>query len=165
MPPPPQPPSDPAAAPGRDGQDALWAWVRGLDVVRSDENRWAAGVAGGLAVRFGVDPVLVRAGFVLLAIFGGLGIPLYLLAWALLPDASGAIVAERAVRQRDTRSIVLVVVVAAVVLGSLGGRGWWTVLPVGAVLYWVYRSRRGSRASAPSEVPPWSPPAVSPGGG
>jgi len=159
---PPQPPSDPAAAPGRGGQDAVWAWLRGLGVVRSDENRWLAGVAGGLADRFYVDPVLVRAGFVLLAVFGGLGVPLYLAAWALLPDTGDAILAERAVRQRDRKSIVLLVVVAAVILGSLDGRGWWATLPAAAVLYWLYRSRRGTRAPAPDAVPPWSPPVVAP---
>ncbi len=159
---PPQPPSDPAAAPGRGGQDAVWAWLRGLGVVRSDENRWMAGVAGGLADRFQVDPVLVRAGFVLLAVFGGLGLPLYLAAWVLLPDTGGAILAERAVRQRDRRSIVLVVVVAAIILGSVDGRGWWASLPAAAVLYWIYRSRRGTKAPTPDAVPPWSPPVVTP---
>ncbi|MEO3936171.1 PspC domain-containing protein [Dermatophilaceae bacterium Soc4.6] len=156
---PPQPPPDPAAAPGRRGQEGLWAWLRGLGIARSDENRWLTGVAGGLAVRFGVDPVLVRAGFVLLAIFGGLGVPLYALAWALLPDAQGSILAERAVRQRDKRSVGLLVLVAALVLGNLdGGRAWWSVLPVAALLYWFYRSRRRTATRTTGSIPVWTPP-------
>ncbi len=47
-----------------------------------------AGVAGGLAEYFDVDPAAVRIGFVALSLLsGGVGGPvLYLLAWAILPE-------------------------------------------------------------------------------
>lgn len=45
-----------------------------------------AGVAGGLADYFGLDPVLVRVLFVALAVFGGGGIILYIACWALIPE-------------------------------------------------------------------------------
>ena len=41
---------------------------------RSDRNRVAAGVAGGLGEYFGVDPVLFRVLFAVGAFFGGAGI-------------------------------------------------------------------------------------------
>jgi signal transduction histidine kinase/phage shock protein PspC (stress-responsive transcriptional regulator) len=44
-----------------------------------------AGVAAGLGHRLGVDPVLVRIGFVLLAFAGGAGVIAYGFLWALLP--------------------------------------------------------------------------------
>jgi len=48
--------------------------------------RMLGGVAAGLADYFDVDPVLVRVGFVVLALVGGLAVPLYLAGWALIPD-------------------------------------------------------------------------------
>jgi phage shock protein PspC (stress-responsive transcriptional regulator) len=44
------------------------------------------GVAGGLAEYSGIDPVLWRVGFVGLTIFGGAGVLVYLLLWALVPS-------------------------------------------------------------------------------
>jgi signal transduction histidine kinase len=59
------------------------------------ERRLLAGVAAGIADAVGVAPIVVRAGFVALAAAGGIGIALYLAAWALMswmgrPTASAA---------------------------------------------------------------------------
>jgi phage shock protein PspC (stress-responsive transcriptional regulator) len=43
------------------------------------------GVAAGVARQFGIDVTLVRVGFAALAI-AGIGIPLYLAAWLLIPE-------------------------------------------------------------------------------
>ena len=56
---------------------------------RSDEERVLGGVCGGLAEYFGLDPTLVRLGWILLAIAGGSGLALYLIAWFVVPDARG----------------------------------------------------------------------------
>jgi phage shock protein PspC (stress-responsive transcriptional regulator) len=53
---------------------------------RAGRGRMLAGVAGGLADYFDVDPTLVRIGFVALAFLGGLAVPLYLAGWLLIPD-------------------------------------------------------------------------------
>jgi signal transduction histidine kinase/phage shock protein PspC (stress-responsive transcriptional regulator) len=60
-----------------------------LPLVRSSTNRVVSGVAGGLGERLGVDPILLRIAFAVLAVAGGAGVLLYLLAWALSvePDA------------------------------------------------------------------------------
>jgi phage shock protein C len=55
-------------------------------LTRSTSDRMVAGVAGGLANYFGLDPVIVRVLFVALAIFGGGGIILYLVCWVLMPE-------------------------------------------------------------------------------
>ncbi len=47
-----------------------------------------AGVAAGLGDRLGVDHVVVRLGFVVLAFAGGVGAVIYLLLWAFSPEAS-----------------------------------------------------------------------------
>ena len=48
-----------------------------------------AGVAAGLADYLGVDPTLVRIGFVALALMGGVAVPLYLAGWLIIPDENG----------------------------------------------------------------------------
>jgi phage shock protein PspC (stress-responsive transcriptional regulator) len=53
---------------------------------RSYEDRMLGGVAGGLARYFGVDTMIVRIAFVVLTLFGGAGIPLYLAGVLLIPD-------------------------------------------------------------------------------
>ena len=49
-------------------------------------DRMVTGVAGGLARYFNVDVTLVRIAFVIVAIVGGAGIPLYLAGLLLIPD-------------------------------------------------------------------------------
>ena len=53
---------------------------------RSRTNRQVAGVCGGLAERFNVDATLVRVLFIVLAIFGGAGILLYIAMWIVVPQ-------------------------------------------------------------------------------
>jgi phage shock protein PspC (stress-responsive transcriptional regulator) len=57
-------------------------------LVRSRNKRMIAGVAAGLGEYAGVDPVLFRVLFAVLAlpIFGWVGLLLYLVGWLLLPD-------------------------------------------------------------------------------
>jgi phage shock protein PspC (stress-responsive transcriptional regulator) len=53
-------------------------------------------VAAGVAEELGLDPWLVRLGFAVAATAGGLGLPLYLLAWLLLPaEDTGESIAEQ----------------------------------------------------------------------
>ncbi len=60
--------------------------MQGKRITRSRGDRIIAGVAGGLAEYLGVDPVLVRLGFLVLTIFNGFGAMLYLILWLLLPN-------------------------------------------------------------------------------
>jgi phage shock protein PspC (stress-responsive transcriptional regulator) len=55
-------------------------------LLRTRDGRMVAGVASGLAAYFGVDVNLVRLAFGVFTVFYGLGILLYLVAWAILPD-------------------------------------------------------------------------------
>src|SRR5271154_5116501 len=54
---------------------------------RSTSDRMLAGVAGGGADYLHVDPIIVRAAFVVLSFFGGLGVVLYATGWLLMPEA------------------------------------------------------------------------------
>jgi len=60
---------------------------------RSRRDRIIGGVCGGLGAYFAIDPVIVRLVFVILAIWGGIGVLLYLVLWILMPpeERMGAI--------------------------------------------------------------------------
>src|SRR6266508_6334824 len=64
-------------------------------ISRSADDRVVAGVAAGLGERFGIDPVLVRTAFVVLATAAGAGIALYLLAWGLSHEPEPGVPAPR----------------------------------------------------------------------
>ena len=51
---------------------------------RSTDDRWLAGVCGGLAKYFNVDPTLVRVIFVILALIGLGGVIIYLILWVII---------------------------------------------------------------------------------
>lgn len=54
---------------------------------RSKTDRKLAGVCGGLANYFNIDSTLIRVGFVLLALPGGLpGVLPYLILWIVIPE-------------------------------------------------------------------------------
>lgn len=54
-------------------------------VYRSRTDKKIAGVCGGLAKYFDVDPVIVRLLWIFLLFFGGAGIILYIIAWIVIP--------------------------------------------------------------------------------
>ena len=57
---------------------------------RSRNQRMVAGVCGGLADYFDIDPTVIRVLFLILAVFGGSGLVVYLVMWIVVPDASKA---------------------------------------------------------------------------
>lgn len=56
---------------------------------RSKENRVIAGICGGIAEYFSLDPVLIRVLFLIMAFFGGAGIILYIVCWFIMPERDG----------------------------------------------------------------------------
>lgn len=55
-------------------------------IYRSKSQRILGGVCGGIAEYFGVDPTIVRLGWILLSLFWGVGIIMYILAWIVIPE-------------------------------------------------------------------------------
>lgn len=53
---------------------------------RSEADKIVAGVAGGIGKYFGVDPTVIRLIFVLLTVFGGGGVLLYIVLWLIMPS-------------------------------------------------------------------------------
>jgi signal transduction histidine kinase len=60
------------------------------DLTRAGDDRVVAGVAGGVGRYLGVDPTVVRLSLVVLTFANGVGVVLYLIGWALLPDEERA---------------------------------------------------------------------------
>jgi phage shock protein PspC (stress-responsive transcriptional regulator) len=54
---------------------------------RPRDNRWIAGVCSGLARRFGLRPNVVRLLFVVSCLLPGPQFIIYLMLWAILPNA------------------------------------------------------------------------------
>ncbi|WP_250448254.1 PspC domain-containing protein, partial [Actinotalea sp. C106] len=50
------------------------------------QDRWVGGVASGVALRLGIDALVVRGVLAVSVLLGGLGLVLYGLAWVLLPE-------------------------------------------------------------------------------
>jgi phage shock protein C len=67
---------------------------------RPTKDRMIAGVAAGLAEYLSVDVTVVRIALVVLAVFGGAGIALYIAGWLLMPNEGS----ERSIAQKITRS-------------------------------------------------------------
>jgi phage shock protein PspC (stress-responsive transcriptional regulator) len=117
-------PSAPQAAPPR-----AYPPLNALRRSRSDRKLF--GVAGGLGRYAGVDPLIFRILFVVLAVFGGSGILLYALAWLLIPDeGQDESEGQRLVRGHTDGSTVSTVVAGVVVL-ILGLVFMGTVLDTG----------------------------------
>ncbi len=163
---------------GRPASSSFFHWVRGLDITRTPD-RWVGGVAGAVSLRTGLDLALVRGLIVILAVFGGIGVLLYGLAWALLPEPDGRIHVEEAGRGSWTSG--LTGAAALVVMGLWrpnlpflgdGGAGGllWSLFWIGAVVLFVYwivnrprgRARTGTAGGSP--IPPTAPGASAPSG-
>lgn len=53
---------------------------------RSRKDRMLAGVAGGVAEYFNVDPTLIRLLFVIFTLAGGPGLIAYIILWIVVPE-------------------------------------------------------------------------------
>jgi phage shock protein PspC (stress-responsive transcriptional regulator) len=106
-------------------------------------DRLLGGVAGGLADYLGIDPVFVRLGFVVTALFSGIGVIAYLFGWVVLPVSPSLPAKERSHAERRQ---LLGYAVVAMGLAAVRGTGWslevggvfWPLLLIGlgvAVLY------------------------------
>jgi phage shock protein PspC (stress-responsive transcriptional regulator) len=137
---------------------------------RSQSDRVLGGVAAGFARWLGIDPVIVRVVLVVLAVFGGSGLLLYLIGWLFIPEEGApSSQAEKFIDQsRQPNStartvlIVIGIVVGVILFANLVGAlfgGWGgsgsvvLLLAVGAlVLYLANRRPPGQVPTAP--VPP-----------
>jgi phage shock protein PspC (stress-responsive transcriptional regulator) len=129
-------------------------------LTRSRDDRVVAGVCGGLARYFNIDPVFVRIGAVALAFVGGAGLLLYLAALLLMPSDEGGAVVEASGDRRNRALVIagvagLLLVAWPFLLGGgflLAGIGIPLALLVGTgVLVWWLVSGEGPSGD-PGEI-------------
>ncbi len=167
---PPAPP--PPTASGNPGTEvpplAAFAWRHRL--VRPVQGRTFAGVCGALARATNTDVVLWRVILVVLFLFVGVGLVIYLIGWLLLPaDGDTATPVEALAgrgysRTSSVRTIVGLVIAGIVLAGYLSEP--WRATPVvivallAGVLLLLLRDQR--TGSAPSPGAPLAPGAAPP---
>lgn len=88
------PDADEPSAPGQESSKAESEQEPSADapkrLYRDTEDVVVGGVASGLAAYFGIDPVFIRIAFILLAFANGVGVLIYLILWAVMPEAKTA---------------------------------------------------------------------------
>ena len=128
---------------------------------RSRTDRKIAGIAGGVARHFDVDPLLVRVGFVLLAIFGGGGVLAYIAGWLLIPEEGSD---EGTIKvDHRTRTVLLAIVGAIAALSLVGDSfgGWdfpWPLAIIGLVIAAIAAASRPKPHPGPLPGSGWIPP-------
>lgn len=130
---------------------------------RRQDDEAFKGVCAALARTTDTDPVLWRVAVVVLTVFGGSGLLLYLAGWLTIPEEGTDVsLAERWLRGRDLSraAVVALVVGAAVVLGvSTGSHVGAAPLVAAALLALVVLRREPqTAASAAATGPAWLTP-------
>lgn len=67
---------------------------------RSEDDRMIGGVCGGFAEYFQVDPVLVRAIFVVLLLTASFGFWAYIILWIIMPLKSQVVKAKKVSKKK-----------------------------------------------------------------
>lgn len=74
-----------------DSHGSHYSYRTGRRLFRDPDNTVVAGVASGVSAYFGInDPVWIRVLFVIVALGGGLGLPVYIILWIIMPKAETA---------------------------------------------------------------------------
>lgn len=135
------------------------AVVARTGLLRSADDRLVAGVCGGLAARWRLDPAVVRFAAMALSLTAGIGVVLYVVAWVALPVATTvtaipAPASERARRPRSDEVAVLAIVVGSVLLLRSWG-AWFSdalglvggIAIVGVTLVWGFTGETPTETS------------------
>ncbi|MEO5313263.1 PspC domain-containing protein [Pseudarthrobacter sp. CC12] len=142
----------PAPAPSTD----FFGWIRSNGIYRGND-RWVGGVCSGIAHRLGVDPIIIRGVFIVLTLLAGIGVLLYGLAWAFLPEPDGRIHVQEAGAGRWSSGMTGSLIATILGLTGLGGGFWgwshnglsgllWTLFWVGGAIYLIYYLSQRNKA-------------------
>ena len=119
-------------------------------LTRSTDDKIIAGVCSGLAAYLDIDPVWVRLAFVILLFASGIGLPMYVILWIVMPAADNDTRSEAEVIQKNigemgetvyssvnrlgrasTVGVILVLLGAYFLLNQLGWLNW-----IGGAVFW-----------------------------
>lgn len=136
---------------------------------RSRSDRVVAGVLGGVGRRLGIDPVVLRVVTAVLAVFGGVGILFYAIAWLLIPadDEPGSVLDQALGRHdRTPGSVPLAIfltIMALISSGNIVGGSWdgGVLMILAAIGFVALLRRRDSESAARAQAAAgWSDPAA-----
>ncbi|NCF64911.1 MAG: PspC domain-containing protein [Chloroflexi bacterium] len=119
-------------------------------LTRRTEDKIIAGVCSGLATYLDIDTVWVRLSFVILLFASGIGLPIYVILWIVMPAADNDARSEAEVIQKNigemgetvyssvnrlgrasTVGVLLVLLGAYFLLNQLGWLNW-----IGGAVFW-----------------------------
>jgi phage shock protein PspC (stress-responsive transcriptional regulator) len=134
--------------------------------VRPRAGRKLGGVATGIAMRYRIDPVIVRIAFVALALSGGVGLPMYLAGWLLLPEEGDevspleSLINKGRSSMSQAQTVLLGLLMFPALAFTFGSGGFQVVVTLAATVACIYllQKNRGHLAPAavadPAPVPP-----------
>ncbi|MFD9699111.1 PspC domain-containing protein [Lentzea sp. NPDC059081] len=131
--------------------------------VRPRAGRKLGGVATGIALRYQIDPVIVRIAFVALALSGGVGLPMYLAGWLLLPEEGDAVSPLEALVNKGSSSmsqgqtVLLGVLMFPALAFTFGSGGFQVVVTIAASVACIYLLQKNRGHLAPAATLPETP--------
>ncbi|MFI6099025.1 PspC domain-containing protein [Lentzea sp. NPDC051213] len=135
--------------------------------VRPKEGRKLGGVATGIALRYQIDPVIVRIAFVALTLSGGVGLPLYLAGWLLLPEEGDQVSPLEALINKghssmsQAQTVLLGFMLFPAFAFTFGSGGFQVVVTIAAAVAGIYLLQKNRGHLAPATTlaePPLVPP-------
>ncbi len=132
-------------------------------LTRSETDKMLAGVCGGIASYLGLDSTLVRLAFVVLLFASGIGFPIYIILWVIVPleadlDRPGSAVIQQNIGDMGktvtsgldrfgrpaTVGIIMILLGAYFLTNQLGWLGglsnvFWPLVIIGAGVYLLAR--------------------------
>ncbi len=113
---------------------------------RSRHNKIIAGICGGIAEYFDIDPVIVRLLMVLLFIYG-VGLIIYILGWIMIPQEPSEIPQEEVIdvdeekkRREKLGAIVLIIIGVVLIFGEFYSMSfiWKLAVPITIIAAGIY---------------------------
>lgn len=132
--------------------------------VRPRAGRKLGGVATGIAMRYQIDPVIVRIAFVALALSGGVGVPMYLAGWLLLPEEGDEVSPLEALinKGRSSMSQAQTVLLGFLMFPTLaymfGNGGFQVFVTLAASIACIYLLQKNRGHLQPATTLPLQPP-------
>jgi phage shock protein PspC (stress-responsive transcriptional regulator) len=117
---------------------------------RPVSGRYVGGVAAGLARWFAIDPLLVRVAFIVLTLFGGSGVLVYVVAWLVIPEDGATEPLARAwLQQRGPINVgrvlsylalaVVGLVVLSIAFAAFASHYYWAGNSPLRLIAWLFR--------------------------
>ena len=138
-----------------------------IRLTRSNSDKVIAGVCGGLAAYLDIDSTLVRLAFAILLFASGIGLPIYVILWIIMPEADSQSQSDAEVIQKNlgemgdtvysgvsrigkpaTVGILLILLGAYFLLNQLGWLNWisgavfWPLVIIGIGVFLLIRRSR-----------------------